>query len=187
MIKKLVAVITIMLLSLSVFISLVYAENVADSVVKLEETEISINDNIIINFYLNKIEYSNFIIQIASSKLINNVEINDNENYDSVNGNQIDSNSSIAENINIESDDYTTEILINKNDLNLDVLTLNYTINDDLNIGDKVNFDIVIINAENDDESMNYTLTATIVDSATNTSEENTLNENTQVSNEFAR
>ena len=103
---------------------------------EIQKTEVTKKETIQINLNLEEITYTKFTFKLESNVNIKNVKFDEKLENDS-------------KEVNIEKSNNEIIIEINKENTNLDVITLNYNLPEDLEVNDTISFKASIINNEN--------------------------------------
>lgn len=103
---------------------------------EIQKTEVTKKETIQMNLNLEEITYTKFTFKLESNVNIKNVKFDEKLENDS-------------KEVNIEKSNNEIIIEINKENTNLDVITLNYNLPEDLEVNDTISFKASIINNEN--------------------------------------
>lgn len=103
---------------------------------EIQKTEVTKKETIQMNLNLEEITYTKFTFKLESNVNIKNVKFDEKLGNDS-------------KEVNIEKSNNEIIIEINKENTNLDVITLNYNLPEDLEVNDTISFKASIINNEN--------------------------------------
>lgn len=103
---------------------------------EIQKTEVTKKETIQMNLNLEEITYTKFTFKLESNANIKNVKFDEKLENDS-------------KEVNIEKSNNEIIIEINKENTNLDVITLNYNLPEDLEVNDTISFKASIINNEN--------------------------------------
>ena len=134
----------ILILLVSVNVAIINADTLF---VKIDDT-VAINNNIDMLLYLDNIEYDNFTFKLYSSKSLAGVNTEDIE----------------IENYNNE--EITFDYCVNCSSLK--TITLNYKLPNSIVVGDKITFEVEIINKKNTSEFKTYRQVVTVVEKKSN-------------------
>lgn len=103
---------------------------------EIQKSEVTKKETIQMNLNLEEITYTKFTFKLESNANIKNVKFDEKLENDS-------------KEVNIEKSNNEIIIEINKENTNLDVITLNYNLPEDLEVNDTISFKASIINNEN--------------------------------------
>ena len=149
--KKSIILLFVISISLSIFnCYYVYAEE-KKNIVKVNNTE-TIGNDIKITINLDDITYNNFKFNLSSSESLKDITLDLND-YEVISNNEISFD-------------------ISKEQINLSIITLNYKVPSTVSVGDKIEFNIQIINNDNEEEITTLKEEVTIIDKVEEIKEE---------------
>lgn len=139
--KKSFKIITSIIMVIVLLINVINSYAVTDekskkSFFEIQKTEVTKKETIQMNVNLEEITYTKFTFKLESNVNIKNVKFDEKLENDS-------------KEVNIEKSNNEIIIEINKENTNLDVITLNYNLPEDLEVNDTISFKASIINNEN--------------------------------------
>lgn len=139
--KKSFKIITSIIMVIVLLINVINSYAVTDekskkSFFEIQKTEVTKKETIQMNVNLEEITYTKFTFKLESNVNIKNVKFDEKLENDS-------------KEVNIEKSNNEIIIEINKENTNLDVITLNYNLPEDLGVNDTISFKASIINNEN--------------------------------------
>lgn len=138
--RKIISILAILiLLIITIYnsISLATTENEEKTFFEVDNTDISLGNDLLININIDKIDYQNFKVVVTSNIQMDEVTMTE----DSIDGAEV----------NVESNDEIT-LIGNKSTMNVNQITLKYNIPDNVTVGSKLIFTAKLTNI--DDETI---------------------------------
>lgn len=128
---------------------LVQAQSSNNSFFEIENIEVSKDDNITMKINIDQIDYEEFNFKLESNISLSNIEVNE-------------TSSESINNINQNNNDFSFDF--SKNDSNINTIILNYSLPNELNVGDTITLKAIITSTNEEDEVLEENYTVTIIE-----------------------
>lgn len=163
------AILILLIITIYNSISLATTENEEKTFFEVDNTDISLGDDLLININTDKIDYENFKVVVTSNIQMDAVTMTE----DSIDGAEV----------NVESNDEIT-LIGNKTTMNVNQITLKYSIPDNVTVGAKLIFTAKLTNI--DDETIAETskeITVNVVEKQNSEDQNTTGGQTNEVGN----